>query len=254
MGALSGKRVLLPRSEEQASETVALLEAHGAEVVAFPAIAFVPPTDPAPLRAAMAHLNDYTWITFTSANAVRWFLRELPEGARVTAKIASVGPKTSELLRERGLSPAVQANVHRADALAHALLGAVTEPARERILFPRAEEGRDDLRDALIEAGAEVDCVAAYRTELPGESDRAALLAELEKGIDAILFSSPSTVRNLVELVGGAHRVRAAACIGAIGPVTAAAAKQAGLAVHVTADPSTMEALVSALEAYFAAR
>ncbi len=254
MGSLSGKRVLVPRSKEQATETIALLHARGAQVIAFPAIEFFPPSDPKPLEAALAQLDSYTWIAFTSANAVRWFLRRLPEGVRLVPRIASVGPKTSEVLAERQLEPTIVANVHRADALAHALIGAMSDPSKERVLFPRAEEGRDELRDALIEVGAHVDCVATYRTELPGEADRAALLAEFERGIDAVLFTSPSTVRNLIELVGGVHRLRAVTCISAIGPVTAEAVTEAGLRVDLTAPSSTMDVLLSALEAYFSGR
>lgn len=243
--------MLVPRGRDQAEETTKLLVARGASVIAIPSIELHPPTDPAPFERALGELDSYTWIAFTSANAVRWFAKRFVKRGELRAKIAAVGPKTAEELSRISLTPHIVANVHRADALAHAWLGAIGNPSEERVLFPRAEKGRDAFPEALTAAGAQVDTVAVYRTEIPREADRKELLLEFDRGIDSVLFSSPSTVLNLIELLGGTSRLLRVGCLASIGPVTTEAAKAAGVKVHVTASPSTFESLVDAVEAYF---
>lgn len=245
--------MLVPRGREQAAETTKLLVSRGAHVIAIPSIELHPPTDSAPFERALQNLDSYTWIAFTSANAVRWFAKRFMKPNELRAKIAAVGPKTAEELTRLSLSPHIVANVHRADSLAHAWLGAVSDPSREHVLFPRAEKGRDAFPEALIAAGAVVDTVAVYRTAIPEEADRKNLLLEFDRGIDAILFSSPSTVLNLIELLGGTSRLVRVPCLASIGPVTTEAAKGAGVNIHVTSSPSTFESLVDAVEAYFQA-
>jgi len=260
---LTGKRVLVTRAEGQAEEAAALLRARGAEPVVVPAIAIGPPDDEAAAERAIAKLATYDWIAFTSANGVErtWeILARTGKGPSAfgEARLAAVGPATSAALARRGLSAEVTAKELRGEGLAKALLAA--SHGTPRLLLLRAQAARDALPDALRAAGWSVDIAAVYATRAP--ADLADTLRPLfadggdaRQAVDAVIFSSSSTVRHVFEALGrGATALLSGVTVATIGPVTTETARGLGVRVDAEASPSTMEAAIEALAACFDAR
>ena len=249
---LFGRRVLVARAHGQAAELVLELRRRAAETVALPLLEFLPTSDPAALGTALANAKLYDWIVYTSANAVRFATPERDALART--RVACIGEATAQAARAAGLRvDVVPAGESTPERLAMAL-AAVGELAGRRVLFPRAALARETLIDALQTRGARVDAVEAYRTRTPpGAGD--ALRAELARGLDAVVLSSPSTVQHLFELLSPVEResLRSRAVFACIGPTTAAALARAGQPARVcTAELQTTSALVDALERAFA--
>lgn len=254
---LFGRRVLVTRSSEQAGEMVAALREAGADPVVMPMIRLVPPTETAQVDAALARLADYDVLLFTSANAVRFTVERARERgvslARLPGEVVCVGPKTAEAALAAGL-PVHRVPQQRFDA--EGVLEDVLQslaPRGKRFLLPRSEIGRDVLPEGLRRAGAEVEAVAVYRN-VPAETDGARLRKALGDGeLDALTFTSPSTVRHFAALLDAAARKSAARCVvAAIGPLTAAALREIGLAPHVTPERATACELVAQLAAHMA--
>ncbi|RME44872.1 MAG: uroporphyrinogen-III synthase [Caldilineae bacterium] len=248
---LHHKRILVTRAAGQNETLRRLLEAEGAEVVEFPTIQITPPDDPAPLHAAIAGIDRYHWLAFTSANGVRFFWRALEAAGKRAAglralRIAAVGPATAGALRALGVTVACLPARHTAEALA----AAMGDVAGQRILFPAADIARPALETALQAKGAIVERVTAYQTRpVTDAGDLPALLPTL----DALTFTSPSTVQNFVALLetDAPANATGGAVVACIGPTTAAAAEAAGLPVHLIAQPHTAEGLVQSLSAYY---
>jgi uroporphyrinogen III methyltransferase/synthase len=235
-----------------------MLRARGASPVALPVIALHPPRDPAAVERALARLGSYTWVAFTSINGVTWTWAALERmgkdaSAFAGAKVAAIGPGTASALSERGVTASVVALEHKGEGLAAALASAMR--AGESLLLLRAQVARDVLPSALREAGHTVDDVAVYETRAASGQDVAGVLDELAKGaIDAVTFTSPSTVYHFVALAGGAPGARALldkTCVASIGPVTSAALVAHGLRADAEAGehsfPGLLEALAAAL-------
>jgi uroporphyrinogen III methyltransferase/synthase len=236
------------RAREQAGELVRLLEARGASVRELPMIRIEPPADPGPLRRAVRSVDSFDWVVFLSVNGVEGFWRELRAAgldarALAASRVACVGPGTAAALARRGVAPAVVPEEYVAEALLEALARAEALSGK-RILLPRGAGGRAVLPEGLRALGAEVTEVEVYRT-VP-EVEHAAELRELLRAgaVDALVFTSPSTVGSFVASVGVDP---GRAVVAAIGPVTARAAAARGLAVHVCAAEHTMAGLVEAL-------
>ena len=257
--ALTGKRVLVTRTIEQASATAALLRERGAEPVVVPTIEIHPPSDPRPMERAVAGLErDYDWIAFTSANAVAATLREaLRQGRDAGAigvgaiKIAAIGPGTEAALAAHGLRADLGPREFRGEGLAEEMLKRLAGGAR--VLVPRAKEAREVLPDALRAAGMHVHVVTVYETRKPPQTTADRLAALLQSGaLDAVMFTSGSTVDNLCDLLGErAAGLLSGVRVASIGPVTTAAAERRGLRVDATASEATVLRLVVALEALF---
>lgn len=250
---LFGLRVLVTRAEEQAGELAEALREAGAEPVLLPMIRIAPPQDLGPLDAALDRVAAYDAVLFTSANAVRAFAeRAARRGVSLVglrARVLCVGPATAAAALAAGLPGPTQP---RARFDAEGLLGEILEqlaPRGLRFLLPRAEAGRELLPQALREAGAIVDVVAAYRT-LAAEFDAAALREQLVQGaLDALTFTSPSTVRRLLAALDPASRAALGRClVAAIGPLTAQALREGGVEPDVVAERAVADALVAALE------
>lgn len=246
---LQGKRVLVTRAREQAEELVRRLQELGAIPVIFPTIQIVPPSDQYEgLDAALRRLSAFDWVVFTSVNGVIHVWQRLAAlhrdaSAFVSLKVAAIGPATAEALVARGLQPDVVPDRY----VAEALLDVIPSPAGQRFLLPRADLARDTLRVGLEVAGAEVEEVHAYSTRLVEPSPEA--LAVLENGVELLTFTSSSTVQNFVTQVGleRAQALAAQAGVIAIGPITAATARELGLHVDVVATNYTIAGLVEAL-------
>lgn len=239
---LFGRAVVVTRAREQASELRHRLERLGAEVIELPAIAIeridfdIPP------------LDRYQWLVFTSANGVDAFFDHgftaalLDARALAGLQIAAIGPGTAAALAARGL---------RADLLperfvAESLLDAFPPPAAggERVLLARAERARDILPTGLSERGYEVDLLAVYRTV--AASPDPDVIERVRRGeVDALTFTSSSTVTNLCDLLGELPDPQP--LVVSIGPVTSKTAKERGLRVDVEATEHTIDGLVDAL-------
>jgi uroporphyrinogen III methyltransferase / synthase len=252
---LFGRRVLVTRSVEQGGRFTELLAAAGAEALSCPVLEVLPAADPAPLDAALANLSATDLLILTSANAVEHFIARLRAAGRdlralAGVEIAVVGPKTGEALAAHGLV----ADLVPADFRAEGVLELLRERGvtGQRILYPRAELARELLATELAALGAEVDAPIAYRTR-PPQQGAERLREALAAGIDAVTFTSSSTVDNLLAMAGeGAPELLANVTIVSIGPLTTATARRHGLTVHVEAASSTLEGMVAAMIDYFA--
>jgi uroporphyrinogen III methyltransferase / synthase len=259
---LFGKRVLVTRTRRQASTLAKLLSDEGAIAVELPSIEIEPIEDRERVDASIAALtnskqqaaNSYAWVAFTSANAVELFFEHLAERgldsrAFAGAKIAAIGSATARALAERGLCADVVPAEYVAEAVVEAMRLLVS--AGERVLLPRAESARAELVRGLESLGASVDEVPIYRAAVPSEASPE-VLAEVREGrIDVVTFTSSSTARNLVAMLGDASALERP-LIACIGPITAQTARELGLRVDVMASEYTVEGLVAALRDWFA--
>lgn len=249
---LSHKRILVTRAAERADGLVGRLRELGAEPVVCPLIAHAPPEDEGPLEAALRRLAEgaYAWVVFTSATAVQAVAARLASRTLhpTSFQAAAVGPATAAACVELlGLAPARVPERFLAEDLAAAL----GDLSGARVLLPNADIARPTLEDRLRAGGALVERVVAYRTvpAPPGDLDLPALLRA--GAIDAILLTSGSTARALVQRLGPEGLAAARApIIACIGPSTAAACREAGLTPTVVAEVSTEIGLVAALDAY----
>ncbi len=229
---LAGKRIVVTRARAQASALSDELAALGAEVFEMPAIEIGAPDSYDALDAALSCLETYDWLVFTSANGVERFFARLAEGAcfpecardaraLAHARIAAIGPATASQLAAHGIVPDVVPSEYRAEAVFEALVeNGLT--AEKRVLIPRAQEAREALPRLLASFGAQVDVVPVYRTELPASSSADRTRSLFASGnVDAVTFTSSSTVRNLLTLLGAeAHELLRSIDLFSIGPVT----------------------------------
>ena len=249
---LEGRVIAVTRADDGDDPLTRQLEASGATVLAWPTLAFEPPADPAPLDAALADPTAWDWIVFTSARAVGPVTNRVrAPGGGPWPRVAAVGAATARALEAAGWAPNVVGEAG-ADALAARL---ADEAALEgaRVLFPAASRARDALAVALEAAGAFVTRVEAYRTVLR-PPDGAQVGADLEAGVDAVAFASPSAVEALAPALRqiALDRWRRTVLV-AIGPTTAAAVgEQPGWPRPIVADDTSFEGMVRALASAFA--
>ena len=258
---LAGKRVVVTRAIGQTSDLNARLTAHGAIPISLPLVSFAPPTDYAPLDAALRQLHSFDWIIFTSANAVHAVAsRAVQEGIALDQKvsgdqnrsqIAVVGPATKAEAAAAGLSADYVAKTHLGVALAEELGDRLLNKS---VFLPRSDRANPDLPAALSKLGAKLTEVIAYRTIPPDDTNRSRVNAVIDREADAILFFSPSAVNNFAALTGREHlaTLQNTIAIVAVGPITARALNEIG-AHHVTiAADTTTAAVVDALANHFA--
>jgi uroporphyrinogen III methyltransferase/synthase len=249
---LLGKRVLVTRTRQQASELSRLLAAEGAEPVELSTLEIVQRVDGQALTRAIDTLrtSGYGWVIFTSANAMNIFVGHLSDAncdARAfgRARIAAIGPGTAEALARHGL----RADVVPARYVAEGLVEAMAfRPVRGvRVLLPRAEGARETIVDALTARGAIVDELTLYSAEVPRDPDAEGVRRLRAGEIDIATFASSSAVRNLVAMLGGDASPLRNARIAAIGPITAQSLRDAGLDVDIMPEEYSIEALVRAI-------
>jgi len=253
---LSGKRILVTRSVEQAGELAALIRRAGGIPVLFPTIRLTHPEDCAPLDREIGRLSSFDWVLFASANAARFFCER---AARLgigswpgTLRVASVGPGTTKELEARSVPVHRTAEKHTAEGLIEALLpGGIRG---KRFLLPRAEEGRDILSDSIARGGGEVVSVVAYRNGL-AEKDEAVAGEIASFPPDVCTFASPSAFRNLFLLLGDetARSMLSRSRIAVIGEVTARAVERRDFRVDIVPETYTLNGMVDAVRAFFAA-
>ena len=251
---LLGRRMIVTRSQAQASDLTARLEALGAEVIEAPAIRIEPPADLSDLRDAVRRCDVFGWIVFTSVNGVDAFFSTLrADGldARALAgrRVAAIGPATADRLAQCGIRADLQPEKFTGLAVAEAL-ATMGNLAGVHMLLPRADIAPKELIEALTGRGAVCHEVVAYRT-VPDAAGSEAAAAMLDAGgADWLTFTSSSTVRNFLDAVG-ADRARASrARIASIGPTTSATLREAGLEPTLEAQTHTIPGLVDAIVAH----
>jgi hydroxymethylbilane synthase len=244
---LRGQRILITRAQEQASALEAKIRALGGEPVEFPAIRFAPLEDFRELDAALARAGEFDWIVFTSVNGVRAVAERLDAPALTPgifggARLAAIGPATAGALKNLGL---------HVDFVPTKFLGkqiAIELPiqAGQRALLLRADIASETLSRALAARGVNVTDLDAYRTIMPPAHTLN------PKQVDAVTFTSSSTVRNLVGMLDG-NTIDALddLTVFCIGPVTAETARELGLRVDAVAKEHTIDGLVSAMVEYY---
>ena len=248
---LSGRKIVVTRAHTQAGVLRDLLEAEGAEVFEFPTIRVVPPRDYGPVDRAIARLGEYRWIVFTSQNGVSalWDrMLALGRDARALgmSRLAAIGPGTAGALSARGLRADLAPLEFRAEGLVEAFAHQAIQGTR--VLIPRAETARGILPDGLRRLGAVPDVVPVYRIEVAREHDPQIRWRLLAGRVDAVTFTSSSTVRNFMELLRDqAPRALGHAVVACIGPVTAETVREYGFRVDVVAEIYTIPGLVASL-------
>ncbi len=257
---LFGKRVLMTRAKEQAGELAALLAGYGAEPVEAPTIKIVPPPDWTPVDQAISEIGTYNWIIFTSVNGVsrfmtRLFARGFDSRCLAGRRICCIGPRTAQELERFG----VRADVVPVEYQAEGVLAALDprDVDKSRILIPRAEVARNLLPDELRGAGAHVAVVTVYRTLTPDHGSEEWRKELMDRRIHIITFTSSSTVRNFVVMLGGGEAVKPllqSVVIACIGPITAKTAEEYGLTVSIMPSENTIPALVEAIARHYRSR
>ncbi len=248
--SLAGKRIVVTRTREQASGLALALRELGAEVLEIPTIRIEPPASYAPLDAALARLSGYDTLLVTSANTVRVLVSRKPSPWGGQPFTVAIGPATAQALRESGLRVDLQPEPSVAESVVRELAPGA---AGKRMLLVRAAVAREILPDALREAGATVDVVEAYRTVLAEES-RDLLRAAFAAPVDAVTFTSSSTVDNFFALLGDGDAERALASTNAcsIGPITSQALRAHGVEPAVEAADHDVNGLVGSIVRLFA--
>ena len=274
---LKHKRILITRTRHQASDLAAQLKALGATPILIPTIEIIPPETYAPLNTALAQLDTYDWLLFTSANAVEvfhqrysgpqnWVPHLRVEDAKVgnrasdpssssqpqnpppkLPRIAVIGPATARAVQGIGLTVDLIPPQYIAESLAEAL---TPHAPNSRMLLIRAAQARDILPEALTAAGATVTIAEAYRNQLPPDSIPAlqALFATPDTYPDAITFTSASTARNLIALLEAACLTLPPTIIlASIGPITSQTLRDLGHPPHIEAPEPTIPALIQTL-------
>jgi uroporphyrinogen III methyltransferase/synthase len=256
---LMGKRIVVTRSREQASDLLKLLSEAGADCLECPTIQVAPSADSTELEKAARGISSYDWLIFTSVNGVSFFFEKLfsvGKDARALGHIrtAAIGPATARRLLDFGLVCDIVPSSYRAESIIEAF--STRNVKGRKILLPRAREARPILPVELAKMGATVHEVPAYVTR-PSRENRDTLLSELKnRQIDCVTFTSSSTVKNFKQLIpqedfNGLMQDVTIACIG---PITADTARSLGFQVQVIAETYTIPGLSDAVVRYYSSR
>jgi uroporphyrinogen III methyltransferase/synthase len=253
---LYGKKILITRARGQSAEFATRLKRLGAEVIEQPTIEIVPPLSWKGMDCAISRIKTYDWIIFTSANGVAFFFQRLKEKGKIRRplsglKVCAIGPATAGQLRKRG----VRVDYIPEEFIAESILGGFKKMSIDgkSILLARAKKARDVLPEGLRRMGARVEVIEAYRTIRPEGGSRRLKRLLKKKGVDAITFTSSSTVSHFVDLLKkeDLKSILKGIAIACIGPVTARTVKEAGLKVHIQPKEYTIPGLTRAIAGYF---
>ncbi|MGD8405851.1 MAG: uroporphyrinogen-III synthase [Anaerolineales bacterium] len=255
-------KVLITRPRNQADSFANALANAGFDPIFFPVIEIRLFEENVALDRAIKKISCYDWIVFTSVNGVDAFFSRLESATEsqshgefnyslclrdsvANTKVAAIGPKTAQSLETRGVTPDFVPDEY----VAEAILPGLGDLRGRWVLLPRAEIARKALPEAILQAGGVAHEIAVYQT-LPAEPDLEGLTA-LKSGVDAVTFTSPSTVENFVEIVRreGLNPLQLPRnpLIACIGPITQKAAQEAGFSETVVAEEYTTEGIVTLL-------
>jgi len=250
---LNGKRIIVSRAKEQAGSLSSLLKEEGADVLEIPFIEIRPAQSYEALDKAIENLLAYDWLILTSVNGVKALFSRLEKQGKSEAdllhlKIVAIGPATAKAIEKHGIPVDIMPDEYVAEAVVEEMRNQVKG---ERVLLVRAKVARDVIPNALRELGAKVHVMEAYETVVP-EASRTTILEALnsDKKPSVITFTSSSTVKNFVELVGQetiSSGLLDGVKLASIGPVTSSTLKDLGLRVDVEAEEYTIPGLVEAI-------
>jgi uroporphyrinogen III methyltransferase / synthase len=253
---LFGKRIVITRARAQASGLVSQLTKLGAHCLEIPTIQIIPSADTAPLKTAIDHLKDYDWLVLTSVNGVKFFFDTLFDmGKDVRAlghlKFACIGPVTKERLADYGIVSDILPETYRAESVVDAFSS--MDMQDKKVLLPRAKVARTVLPQELSKMGALVDEVTAYETILSDDGKERLISLLIDKQIDAVTFTSSSTVTNFMSLLESqdAATLLKDVTIASIGPITSDTARSLGIEPDIETTPFTIPGLVDALLTYY---
>jgi len=255
---LFGKRIVVTRAREQASEFRRMLEALGAETIEFPTIEVRPPDSWESLDRAIKALHGYDWLLFTSANGVRFFLDRLQLSGKDIRdlkgiRIGVIGPKTADIWHRLGIRPDLMPTEYRAEAVVESFKQ--TEIKCLKILIPRAAKAREVLPERLRKAGARVDVVHAYQTVRPDHDTERVRELLMKGSIHMVTFTSSSTVSNFVKMFEAdgdlLHKWMKQVAVACIGPITAKTAQERNLKVSLVPPAYTIESLAGEITRFF---
>jgi len=240
------RRILITRPRAQADDFADKLRSAGFEPVYFPVIEIKPVENNLALERALAKLNCYEWIVFTSANAVEIVFDQFPASNwNEEVKFAAIGPKTAAALKARNISP----DFVPEEYVAEAILPGLGDLVGKWVLLPRAEIARKELPEAIFQAGGVPHEITVYKT-LPVQPDLDGLTA-LKSGVDVVTFASASSVENFAAIVRKNRldplNLPNDPLIACIGPITEQAARDEGFQNIVTAKEYTTEGLIEAI-------
>ena len=246
---LRGKTILITRAATQSEELRIGLEAAGARVMECPAIEIAPLSDWTEVDRAASNLHTYDWLILTSPNAVTCFMERVRAlGVTCETPIAVVGAGTAARLASWDLTPSRVPSDYRAEGLLDAF---ERDLNGMRILLPRAEVAREILPEELRRRGATLDVVTVYRTVKPAEGLSSFREAATGEKIDAVVFTSPSAIRNIAETLGGdLESILGPIPIAVIGPIAKEALETAGLRTAILPGRSTIPDLIEAIRSY----
>ena len=246
---LFGQRILVTRAREQASAFSRMIEEAGGEAWEAPTIAIDSAAETPELRDAVAKAGNYDWIIFTSVNGVQAFFDAMRESGMDIrclgkAKICAIGPKTKEALEAKGLVVAAMPEKFVAESVLECLKPLLN--FGEKILLPRSDLARTLLVDTLRDLGMKVDEVVAYRTKKVDRFNDEILEKLRDKSIHIVTFTSSSTVKNFMELVGD-KEILEGIRLASIGPVTTKTLAEFGLTPDIEATDYTIKGLFNAI-------
>ena len=250
--SLSDWRITITRAKTQSAELSNQLTQLGAIVNECPMIEIAPPSNWESLDSALANLESYDWAIFTSANAVEYFFKRSQETGKPIPsdlKMCGVGSATAKRLSDAGIRVDLVPSTNKAEGILESLVENIGHGQMKatKFLFPRAKAGRDYLVNQLRQLGAKIDLAEAYQTIRP-ECDPGQLSDLLKKRTDIIVFTSPSTIRNLADLVEDdlRHLLKEVA-VAVIGPTTRQFAIEKGLSVAIEPARQTTRDLVDSI-------
>jgi uroporphyrinogen III methyltransferase / synthase len=253
---LFGKNIVITRARAQASGLTQDLTRMGAHCIEIPTIRIQPPADNLPLIHAIGHIDRYDWLVFTSVNGVKFFfdtLFDMGKDVRVLGhlKFACIGPVTKERLAGFGIISDILPKTFRAESVVEAFSQADIQG--KTVLLPRAKKARTILPEELTKMGAIVDEVTAYETVLDKEAGPTLIDLLEKRQIDAVTFTSSSTVSNFMSLLDPvrAPELLKEVIVASIGPITSDTARSFGLEPAIEADPFTIDGLVGGLLSYY---
>ncbi|MCP3899070.1 MAG: uroporphyrinogen-III synthase, partial [Desulfobacteraceae bacterium] len=250
-----GKKIVVTRAREQASDLVALLRKNGADCIEIPTIKINPPEDIQPLITSIDKIDSFDWVIFTSVNGVKFFFDTLysqNKDVRVLGhlKFACIGPVTKEKLREHGIISDVLPETYKAESVVKAFSDKNIKD--KKILIPRAKEARAVIPVELKKMGAHIEEVTAYETTLV-DNDKESLVTKLENdGIDIVTFTSSSTVTNFAELIPSEKfkKLTQNLTTACIGPITEKTTETLGFSTDIVATEYTIPGLVESILKY----
>ena len=258
MKPLSGRRILLTRTRQQAGSLAEALQALGAEIQIAPMIAIAPPDSLAPLDTALQNLSRFDWLILTSGNGVQVFA-ERTARLGITPqqvpglKIAAIGPMTAQALQKIGWPVDCIPKAYVAESLLEEMRDRV--PGKH-VLLVRAKTARDVIPNAFLQLGAQLTIAEAYQTILPPDADAQlqAIFSDANRWPHMVTFTSASTVQNFFSLMraAGFPTLPTGIASASIGPITSQALREHGVRPDVEASEHTIPGLAAAIATHYA--